>query len=75
MKPKLCASCTAFQPTREPNKDGVVIGECRARPPILVSQWASNEGFGWQGGWVPTSSTQWCREHETKLEVLEGGKN
>lgn len=64
---KCCADCDAFKPTQAPDKNGMVIGECRARPPKIIIKFKTQDGSSWQAGWPPTKSSDWCREFSLKV--------
>jgi hypothetical protein len=66
---KTCETCNAFFKGEHQNKDGSWAGECRARPPVIVSSYHNDDGgFAWNGGWIPVRSNGWCREHEEKKQ-------
>jgi hypothetical protein len=73
MKPKTCENCSAFKSRTDVNakqQDGSVAGECHALPPVLLSTWMTPQGAGWSCGWPAVSSSGWCRQHETELDLV-----
>lgn len=75
MKARTCESCNAFAANGQKNADGSTSGECRAKAPVVVAHWfTTHQGLGWQGGYPPTNSAGWCREHEskTRFDVIDG---
>lgn len=65
---KTCDSCMAFSPFGA-DAQGNKLGQCRLNAPTVSHSWLTDKGPTWVCSWPSVKASEWCLQHQNKLEI------